>query len=252
MPDYMNAQITGYFIVFCRLGAMLMLMPAVGDENIPPQVRLIFGLLLTLIIYPTVLMILPAMPTTLPGVAALIISETLVGLMIGAAARILFSSIQLTGTIISVQSGLSAAMVFDPTQGAQTVLLGRFVAMLAVVLLFVTEMHHLLLGGMARSYALFKPGDAFMAGDFAALVVRLLSQSFEIGLQLAAPFLVYGLIFNVGLGLLARLTPQIQVFFIAQPLGILLSMGLLLATLGLMMTMFLSRYGDAMRSFLVG
>lgn len=248
----MTAQFTAFFLVFARLGSMMMLMPALGDENVPARVRLVFSLLLALVVLPVVLISLPPMPVTLPATAALLIGEILTGLMLGTAVRILFSAVQFAGTVIGFQSGLSGAMIFDPQQGGQTVIVSRFLSVLAVVLIFAADLHHLMLAGMVRSYALFRPGADIMMGDFAMLSVRMLSQSFALGLQMAAPFLVYGLVFNTGLGLMARLTPQIQVFFIAQPLGIILSLMLLLALIGMIMTLFLDRFGEGLRALTGG
>lgn len=248
----MTAQFTAYFLVFSRLGSMLMVMPALGDENVPARVRLLFALVLSLVVLPVVLVSLPPMPTTLPATAALLIGEIATGLMLGMAVRILFSAVQLAGTVIGFQSGLSGAMIFDPSQGGQTIVISRFLSVLAVVLVFATDLHHLMLAGMVRSYALFRPGADLMLGDFASLSVNMMSQAFALGLQMAAPFLVYGLVFNVGLGLLARLTPQIQVFFIAQPLGIILSLLLLLTLIGTIMTVFLDRFGEGLRALTGG
>lgn len=252
MPEYLTAQVTAYFLVFARLGSMLIIMPALGDESVPTRVRLMFALLLALVVLPVVLVSLPPMPTALPAMGALLIGEILTGLMLGTAVRILFSAVQFAGTVIGFQSGLSGAMIFDPTQGGQTVLVSRFLSVLAVVLVFATDLHHLMLAGMVRSYALFRPGADMMLGDFAQLSVQMVAQSFALGLQMAAPFLVYGLVFNTGLGLMARLTPQIQVFFIAQPLGIILSLALLLVTIGMIMTLFLDRFGAALRAMTGG
>jgi len=248
----MTAQVTAYFLVFARLGSMMMIMPALGDENVPARVRLVFSLLLSLVVLPVVLISLPPMPTTLPATAALLIGEVLTGLMLGTAVRILFSAVQFAGTVIGFQSGLSGAMIFDPQQGGQTVIVSRFLSVLAVVLVFAADLHHLMLAGMVRSYALFRPGADMLMGDFAMLSVRMLSQSFMLGLQMAAPFLVYGLVFNTGLGLMARLTPQIQVFFISQPLGIILSLMLLLMLIGMIMTLFIDRFGEGLRAMTGG
>lgn len=248
----MSAQFTAYFLVFARLGSMLMLLPALGDENMPARLRLVFALVLALVVLPVVLISLPPMPTTLPATAALLFGEILTGLMLGTAVRILFLAVQFAGTVIGFQSGLSGAMIFDPSQGGQTVLISRFLSILAVVLIFATDLHHLMLAGMVRSYALFQPGADIMMGDFAKLSVQMLAQSFVLGLQMAAPFLVYGLVFNTGLGLLARLTPQIQIFFISQPLGIILSLMLLMITIGMIMTLFVDRFGEGLRALMGG
>jgi flagellar biosynthesis protein FliR len=121
-----------------------------------------------------------------------------------------------------------------------------------VVMLFATGLHHLLIGGMVKSYALFRPGTGIMTADMADMVTTLVSQSFLLGIQISAPFLAFGIIFNVGLGLMSRLAPQIQVFFIAQPLSIMTGVALLLASLGAMMTAFTTSFADALRPLLGG
>lgn len=250
MPDYLTPPVIGFFLVFARVAGMLMLLPAIGDENVPAQIRLLLGLVLTAVVYPAVLISMPASPATLPGLTTYLVGEILIGVMLGAAARMLMTSLQVTGTLIGLQSGLASAALFDPAQGGQTLVVSRFLGVLGVLLIFTSNLHHLLIGGMVRSYALFRPGGTMMAADFAQLSVRMVATSFALGVQLATPFIVYGIIYNVGLGLMARLTPQIQVFFIAQPLGVLLSLLLLFATLGMMMTVFLAKFGDALRGFL--
>jgi flagellar biosynthetic protein FliR len=88
------------------------------------------------------------------------------------------------------------------------------------------------------SYRLFQPGEMPVTGDVAQLIVRTVSAAFRIGIQLSAPFLVFGLLFNLGLGVLSRLMPQMQVFFIGMPLSILLGLLLLVLVIGAMMGTF--------------
>jgi flagellar biosynthesis protein FliR len=252
VPSYLTADVLGYFFIFCRIGAMTMLLPAIGEDQAPVRVRLIFALLLSAVVYPAVFVSLPAVPDSFPGILAMVFTEILLGLMIGGAVRILMQALHVGGTIIAVQTGFAAAVQFDPSQGGQVTVITRFLGLLGVVMIFATGLHHLLIGGMVKSYALFRPGTGIMTADMADMVTTLVSQSFLLGIQISAPFLAFGIIFNVGLGLMSRLAPQIQVFFIAQPLSIMTGVALLLASLGAMMTAFTTSFADALRPLLGG
>jgi len=105
-------------------------------------------------------------------------------------------------------------------------------------LIFATNLHHLVIAALDESYNLFKPGFIPLTGDMAHMITGIIATSFRIGIQLAAPFLVFGLLFNVGLGVLSRLMPQMQVFFIGLPLSIMLGLVLLLLVIGAMMGTF--------------
>jgi flagellar biosynthetic protein FliR len=114
--------------------------------------------------------------------------------------------------------------------------------------MFSLDVHHLFIAGMVRSYDVFQPGGALMWGDLSSLAVSTIGKAFAIGIQLSAPFLLYGFIFNVALGFIARMTPTIQVFFVAQPLNMLFTFGLLIATAGLILGLFVSYFADAVRT----
>ena len=125
--------------------------------------------------------------------------------------------------MVAQQLGLGFVTAVDPTQGGQqNVIVGNFLAVLAVTMIFATDMHHLVIAALNDSYRLFRPGDVPIPGDIADLVTRTVASAFRIGIQLSAPFLVFGLLFNLGLGILSRLMPQMQVYFVAAPLSILL------------------------------
>ena len=156
----------------------------------------------------------------------------------------------MAGTAIAFQTGLAFAQNVDPTQGGQSSIFGSFMSVLAVALIFATDLHHLMLVAMHDSYTLFKPGSGLPVGDFASLGIRTLANGFRVALQLAGPFLVFGLIFYLGIGVLARLIPQVQVFFLAMPANIFLGFLLLLLLLSTMMIWFTDYFGQAIRAYL--
>ena len=160
--------------------------------------------------------------------------------MLGLSVRLIMSSLQVAGTVIAQQMGLGFVTAVDPTLGQQDVIVGNFLAMLGVTLIFATDLHHLVIAALNDSYTLFAPGEIPLLGDVAALTTRTVASAFRIGIQLSAPFLVFGLLFNLGLGVLSRLMPQMQVFFVGLPLSIMLGLLVLLLVLGAMMTVFLT------------
>jgi flagellar biosynthetic protein FliR len=119
--------------------------------------------------------------------------------------------------------------------------------LLGVTMFFVTDMHHLVIAALHDSYSLFRPGELPVFGDIAALTTSTVATAFRIGIQLSAPFLVFGLIFNLGLGVLSRLMPQMQAYFVGVPLAIILGFFLLFLFLGTMMTTFLGALEGVLR-----
>ena len=126
-------------------------------------------------------------------------------------------------------------------------IVGNFLTLLGITLFFATDMHHLVIAALNDSYKLFEPGELPTTGDAAALITKTVAGAFRIGIQLSAPFIVFGLPFNIGLGILARLMPQMQGFFVGLPLSILIGLLFLLLLLGAMMSFFLEYAGGVLQ-----
>jgi flagellar biosynthetic protein FliR len=239
-----------FFLVFSRVGAMVMLLPAIGDAGVPARVRLALALAVSFALVPVVARFYPHdVPQSAIGLGVLVTQELVAGILIGGMSRLIMSALSVAGQLIATQTGLAYTQTIDPTFGEQGAIVGTFFSMLGVVLIFATNLHHLAIGAITGSYALIPPGAALPTGDMAELVVRLTAGSFLLGLQLAAPFLVFGFAVNAAMGLLARLMPQLQVFFIAMPINILAGLLLIILLLGSMMTLFLNYFAAQMASF---
>ena len=156
----------------------------------------------------------------------------MIGAVLGLTARLAISALQVAGSVVAQQLGLASSPRSIPTQNQQGLLVGNFLTVLGVTLIFATDLHHLVIAAMNDSYTIFQPGEMPIVGDVAQHITRVIATSFRIGIQLSAPFLVFGLLFNLGLGVLSRLMPQMQVFFIGLPLSILLGFLLLVLVIG--------------------
>jgi flagellar biosynthetic protein FliR len=237
--SFLPALAAAYMLAFARIGTMIMLLPGLGELSVPPRVRLTVALVLTAVIMPlhrSTYNIDLQIPAPVLGMLG---QELFVGAVLGLTARLTISALQVAGTVIAQQMGLGFVTAVDPTQGQQGVIVGNFLSVLGITLIFAFDLHHLVIGALNDSYTLFRPGDVPMIGDVAALLSRTVASAFRIGVQLAAPFLVFGLLFNLGLGVLSRLMPQMQVFFVGMPLSILLGFLILLLVVGAMMMTFI-------------
>jgi len=223
-----------FMLVFARIGAMVMLLPGLGETNIPVRIKLAIALLLTLIILPLHRADYHIDMGSMAALLVLMVYEILIGVVLGATARVTLAALQVSGAVIAQQLGLGFVTSVDPTQGQQGVLIGNFLTLLGITMLFATDSHHLVIAALNDSYSIFSPGEVMASGDVAALATRAFTAAFRLGMQLSAPFLVFGLVFNIGLGVLARLMPQMQVYFVGVPLSIMagfLIFGIVLAAM---------------------
>jgi flagellar biosynthetic protein FliR len=236
-------------LVFARMGSMIMLIPGIGETFIPIRIRLAFAFALAMLLIPIVGATAPALPATVSGVAGAVIKETLIGLMIGAVLRVFMSSLATAGEIISIQSTLGFAQTANPTQAAPSTSIGTFLGLLGLVLIMTSNLHHLFLDAIVRSYTLFPFSRDLQMADANTLMIQTISKSFALGLQLAAPIVAFSLIFNVATGLIGRVMPQFQIFFVSSPLMILLSLSIFALSLGVIGVVWIDRYRDLLILF---
>lgn len=237
-------------IVFARMGAALMLLPGFGEIYVLPRTRLLLALAVTVVVTPLVAARLPPLPATPIELFLVLGGEIVIGIYLGTVVRILVAALHVTGTIVGFSSSLSSANIFDPQNATQGSLIGTFLGVTGIVMVFVADLHRLMLSAVVDSYTLFVPGRALPWGDFSDLMTRTVAHAFALGLQLAAPFLVVGLVFYLGLGLINRLMPQVQVFFIAMPLQIALAFFIMALTISAGMLWFLSDFQGRLEGLL--
>jgi flagellar biosynthetic protein FliR len=240
------ALAAAFMLVFARIGAMVMLLPGFGESNIPVRVKLSIALLLTLIILPLHRAAYQIDMNSMTSLLVLMMHEIIIGVVLGATARVTLSALAVAGSVIAQQLGLGFVTAVDPTQGQQGLLIGNFLTILGMTLLFATDSHHLVISALNESYRIFSPGEMIPAGDVAALATRAFAAAFKIGMQLSAPFLVFGLVFNIGLGILARLMPAMQVYFVGVPLSIMIGFLIFALVITAMMGTYLNYFNGVM------
>ncbi len=251
LSDLISQEIFAYLLIMTRLGASLMFIPALGDKTIPTRVRVTLAIALSLVVYLVLHDQIPLMPVQTIKLVMLIAREALIGMIIGLFARLLMSAIHTAGTMIAMSTGLAAAQSFDPTQGSQSAMVSTLLTLMAVTVIFVTDIHHQLIWAMVNSYNVFPIG--FEALDFegiAGIATNIVTHSFALGVQLAAPFIVYSLIFYVSMGILVRMMPQLPVFFVAMPLNIALGLWIFALVVTSILQWFIVSFEDNLSSLL--
>jgi flagellar biosynthetic protein FliR len=233
------------FLLFCRIGGCLMLMPGFSSSRVPVQVRLFIAMAVTLaltpLLLPTVNTAVPVSDLAAPKVMRLIFSETLIGVLIGLIGRLFYMALQFMATAAAQLAG------FNPVGGAPVEdvepipALAAFITLTATVLLFVTDQHWEVLRALLASYAVLPITEPVVADFGLAKVADALSSTFILALQISSPFVVYALIINLMVGLANKLVPQVPVYFISVPF--VLAGGLLLLYLTI---------GEALRLFMAG
>jgi len=241
-------QASAFLILFARVGAVLMLLPVFSEEAVPGRIRVLIAFAMSLALWGMM------SPTVLPAaqdgnaLAGILVIELVVGLALGMIVRLMFQAAVMGASIASVQIGLSSALIFDPGLGGQTPVLAKLAVLAATLVCLSFGLHHLWIGAIIRSYGVFHVGAVPNPGDLATLAVTTVGRAMSLAVSMAAPLLVYGIVFNVALGFASRLAPALQVFFIAQPLNVLLGLGLFGLVAGAMITVFANAMGDWMQS----
>lgn len=231
LEAYTTSQLFAYLLVFVRIGTAMMFLPGLAETYVSIRIRLLLALTISLVVMPMIAPGLPAAPTSPLALAALMAVEIVIGGFMGMISRVVVSVFHTAGMIMSYQSSLSSAMMFDVTQAGQGTALGNFLSMTAVTVMFSANVHHLMFRGLVDSYMLFPAGISAPAGDMLEYFSRLVGDVFVMAMKISAPLIVVGLVGYLGMGVLGRLMPTMQVFFIITPPQILVSFAVILMTL---------------------
>lgn len=250
LPSVVPQDIFTLFLIFARIGSALMILPAFGEPYVPPRFRLVLAIAITLLVSPVLGVKFPVLPDSPWSMALLLITEIATGLFLGTIGVVLIGVLQTAGTIISYQISLSNAFVFDPATSQQGSLPSLLLTTLGVLLIMITDLHHMMLRALVDSYSMFAPGELPAIADMTDSISQLISRAFLIGVQLSGPFIAVGLIFYLGVGLLARLMPQVQVFFIAMPLQVMFGLAAFAIVLPMTMLWYLETFRDTFASAL--
>jgi flagellar biosynthesis protein FliR len=217
--DIGSDAVLSVFVLFCRIGSCIMLMPGFSNERIPVNIRLFMALAVTLALTPLLSPdVRPSFIHATPmELIRLLLSEVLTGVMIGFLGRIFFAALETLATSIAMSIGLSSALGVPLEEAESLPAISTLITLVATALLFLTDLHWEILRGIVASYQTLPVSEGFGAQFSLVQIADSLSKSFFLALRISSPFIVFAIIVNLSVGLTNKLTPQIPVFFISTP-----------------------------------
>lgn len=232
-----------FVLVLGRIGAALTLLPGLGEAAPPAMLRAGLAVGITALLLPGIAPLVPQVPGGVAAAAGMVTAEVVTGLWLGWLARLLTLALPIAGQLIAFMLGVSNVLVADTEMGAQSSALAQLFSLAAPVALLISGLYALPLAALAGSYDLIAPGALLPPGDGTAVAVRAVGQSFALALQLASPFVLAAVVWHVVIGLLARLVPNVPVYFVALPGQILGGLVLLAALAAMLLTTWMDAVG---------
>ena len=208
-----------FIFVFVRVLSIFIMIPFIGGRSVPVQIRVGIALILAFVIAPT-LGITEPLPPSIVGIVFALSKEFVVGIMIGLTAKLVFSSFEMAGQLAGMQMGYSMANVLDPQTSSQLSVMAQFYNILAIFLFFTLDIHLIFLSGLIESFKIIPPYGATMSAPVFDGMLQMSTELFVVALKLAAPISVAILLTNLGMGIVARTVPQLNVFVVGFPITI--------------------------------
>lgn len=213
-----EGTVLALFAAFCRIGSCIMVLPGFSSFRVPVQIRLLLAVAVSMALLPVMWdSIYPEVQGGGSLYIYLVGTEMLIGVTMGLIARYIVLALQFAGTGMSMAIGFNAlpgsGLVENEAEGSITAL----ISFTALFVLFLSDFHHLVIASLVRSYSFMPLGTDFDPRMALMTLTDTLAGAFMLALRLASPFLVYGLIFNLSIGMVNKLSPQIPVYFISIP-----------------------------------
>jgi len=213
-------QFQTFLIVTSRVAGFIGAIPVMSSAQAPGRIKTAMVVAISLAVFPVMSGAVPNISFSPLPFMLLIISELLLGLLLGLVARLIFTAVEFGATVIGYQMGFAAAEVFDPQNQRQVALISQFQNIFAILIFLAINGHHLFLQTAIRSYELLPPGQLDLSGQAVPYLMELASHMFSIGVQFSAPVLAVLLLSGLILGVLARVFPQLNVFLLSFPINI--------------------------------
>lgn len=243
-------QFQTFLICTSRVGGFIGAMPVFSGPQTPARLKAALVFAISLILFPITRELIPVEAFSMLSFLLFLISELLIGMLIGLVGRLVFTAVEFGGTVIGFQMGFAAANVFDPQNQRQISLISQFQNVFAIFIFLAIDGHHLFIRTALKSFTVLPPGGIDLSGEAVPYLITLSSSVFSLGVQFSAPVLAVLLLSGLILGILARTFPQGNVFLLSFPLNIGISFVVIGLTLDLVALMLRREFDDLGNRFL--
>jgi flagellar biosynthetic protein FliR len=206
-----------FMLVLARFGPAMALLPGLGEVTVPAVVRIGLALGVTILLLPGIFPLMPPMPDAGMTAGGMVIAEVITGLWLGWLARLLCLALPTAAQFIAYLLGISTVLQPDAELGPQSTALAALFGIAAPLAILVSGLYVLPLTALAGSYRLIPAGTLLPAAAGTATAVAAVGQTFALALRLASPFVLAAIVWHVAIGLVARLVPRLQIYFVSMP-----------------------------------
>ena len=240
-----QGSVLALFLLFCRIGSCLMVLPGFSSARVPMLVRLFVSLAVTMAVLPVMWdTVYPRVQGTAPAVlVTLIVSEALIGIMYGLIARFYVVGLQFAGAVIGVSVALSAPGGVDVLEETPENQVTNMIVFCGLMVLFLMDFHLVVMRALIDSYTALPLGTLVGGQKMLITLTDTLSQTFMVMLRLASPFIIFSIMFNFAVGLINKLSPQVPIYFIATPFSLVLGIFLMYLAIAALLRQFADGFG---------
>lgn len=229
------AELEYFLLVFTRITCFIYIAPFYGMSNTPNRVKIGLGFFISVLVYNMLSPYETLAYQSVEGYAVIVLKEAVTGLLIGFGANICMNITSLAGQIVDMDIGLSMATIFDPTTKEQTTISGGFFKYVIMLMLLVSGMHRFIIQALIETYELIPVNGAiFQTKALFAAMLQFMSDYIIIGFRICLPVFIVILILNVVLGVLAKVSPQLNMFSVGIQIKILVGLAVLFLTVGML------------------
>lgn len=216
------SEIGTYLSILLRISLVLFMLPIFSSRQVPQTIKALTVLALTTLLYLTLNQTIAPLPFDAGSLLRIAVGEIIFGTIIALAVLLVFAAFQLAGELISFQMGFSFAQVVDPQSGAQTTILSQWFQLFATLIFFSVNGHHIFLRAIVESFRTVPIGGFVLTSDTYQKVLFMSGQLFVIGVKIAAPVMIVLFLTQVGMGLISRLAPEVNILIVSFPVTIVL------------------------------
>jgi len=205
-------------LIFMRIIAAFVSSPIFGHKAIPALVKVFLSLVISYIVFLTIDKTKIEVEFSLGWIFVNAMKEIMTGLIIGFTLNFIFHGISYAGMLIGFDMGLSMASELNPIDGSGGNVIGDLISLSSILIFFLINGHHYIISSLVYSFAIIRIGKLTINQPVFDLIVKYSGAVFIIAVKVSSPVLVSFILIQVAEGIMAKVIPQMQIFFVAQPL----------------------------------
>jgi flagellar biosynthesis protein FliR len=217
-------ELKSFFLIFIRISVVLFMLPFFSSRTIPVLSKAGLAFIITIIIFPVISYKLNEFPETTWGVFQLIISELLVGMILGLTVQVFFEAVSMMGQLVGFQTGFAIVNILDPQSGTQASILSNMASMVAMILFLTLNGHYILLGAIRESFEIITVGSLSLNKQLFKVIMGVSAEMFALAVKIGSPAIAALLLTKVLFGLITKLIPQMNIMIVAFPVQIVIGL----------------------------